>query len=202
MTIDWEPIFKIGSLSGMAALIIGIWTRIYVWFKRPKLKIEFDKSRDLVIWNIYMGHDLSSVLTRKFFNLHIRNSGKYTAKRCIAIVEVLSVSPNIAHLRGEYPIHWADVPYSGRTTGAEPVDIGSEIRRLDVVFSDRNNPVGAWLSIPLALSVPNIANQAYLSPGEHEIKIKVSCENGRGDSKIFKVISPQNWTDLDAVEVG
>ena len=108
----------------------------------------------------------------------------------------------MTHLKGQHAIHWADVPYSGRTTGAEPVDIGSEIRRLDVVFTDENSPGGAWLSIPMALSMPKITHQAYLPPGEYQIEITVSCENGRGDSKKFRVISPQAWTDLDAVGIG
>ncbi len=200
MTIEWDVVFKIGSLSGMLSLIIWVVTRIYGWFKRPILKIEFDKSRDLQIYQIYYGSN--KTLIRKFFNLHIRNASKYTAKRCVATAEVLSFPTNIAYLKGQHAIHWADVPYSGRTTGAEPVDIGSEIRRLDVVFTDHNNQGGAWLSIPMALSMPVVTHQAYLPVGNYELKVTVSCENGRGDRRKFRVTSPQVWTDLDADEIG
>jgi hypothetical protein len=198
MAFEWDIVFKVGSLSGMVSLIIWVATRLYGWFKRPSLKMEFERSRDLQIYQTFYAPNKAFI--RKFFNLHVRNLGKYTAKRCVAIAEVLSSPPNAVHLRGGHAIHWADVPYSGRTTGAEPVDIGSEIRRLDVVFTDKDNSGGAWLSIPFALSMPNAANQAYLPAGDYELKVSVSCENGRGETKKFKITSPQNWTDLEAVE--
>lgn len=200
MAFDWDLLARVGGVAGLVSAIVLIANRVSGYVNRPALNIEFDKSRDLQVYRIY--HEENKFFVRKFFNLIIRNSGRYTAKRCVAIAEVLSSPPNVAHLRGEYAIHWADVPYSGRTTGAEPVDIGSEVRRLDVVFTDKEAPTGAWLSIPLALSMPKVASQAYFPPGDYQIKVKVSCENGKGDSRRFKVASPQNWTDLDAVPTG
>lgn len=201
MAIEWDIVFKVGSLSGMLSLIIWIGTRIYGWFKRPKLKIEFDKDRDLIVWETYH-NGMSKKWTRKFLNCQVLNTGKDTAKRCEAVVTVLDCTNNMNHLRREkYAIHWADTPYSGRTTGGYPVDIGSAPQRLDIVFADKNSPEGAWLAIPFALLQPDMTKQVFLPPGAYNIEMKVFCSNGSGDSKKFKVISPQTWTDLDAVEI-
>ena len=120
--------------------------------------------------------------------------------RCEALVTVLDCPSAVTHLKDKYSIHWADTPYSGRTTGAYAVDIGSAPQRLDVVFSDTDNPNGAWLAVPFALLSPDKANQLFLPPGNYTIDVRVSCSNGNGHSKRFKVTSSQNWTDLDVAE--
>lgn len=56
---------------------------------------------------------------------------------------------------------------------------------------------GSWIAIPIALSVPSEANQAYLPPGNYKVEISVKCENGLGDTKIFNIKSPENWNELD-----
>jgi hypothetical protein len=202
MASEWDTVFKIGSLSGMISLLIWIVTRICGWFKRPSLEIEFDKDRDIKVWETYH-NGMSKKWTRKFLNCQILNTSNNVAKRCEAIVTVLSHPNDVSHLQEKYAIHWADTPYSGRTTGAFPVDIGSAPQRLDIVFTDKDSSQqGAWLAIPFALLQPNIATQVFLPPGEYEIKMNVSCSNGKGNSIRFKVTSPRQWTDLDAVKIG
>ena len=203
MAIDLKDIgYIIGSSAGVASIVILICVRISGWIKRPKLKIEFDKDRDIRVWETYYDA-MSRKWTRKFLTSQILNSGKNIAKRCEAVVTVLSCPNNVIHLQGKYAIHWADTPYSGRTTGTYPVDIGSAPQRLDIVFTDKDSSQqGAWLAIPFALLQADKAIQVFLPPGDYNIEISVFCSNGRGDSKRFKVTSPQQWTDLDAVEIG
>ncbi len=204
MAIDLKDIgYIIGSSAGVASIIILIWSRISSWSRRPKLEIDFDKDRDVRVWlSVDVDNGRSKEWTRKFFNLQILNSGKNIAKRCEAVVTVLSCPNNVTHLQEKYAIHWADTPYSGRTTGTYPVDIGSAPQRLDIVFTDKDIPQGAWLAIPFALLRPDKETQVFLPPGDYNIETNVFCSNGRGDSKRFKVTSPQQWTDLDAVEIG
>lgn len=198
MAIEWD-IFKIGSLWGLAALgslLIWLGTRIYGLVTQPALKIYFDRNEDLRIYTF-----ADTGWQRKFFTLHIKNSRRRTARRCVAVARVTDKPNSASHLEIEYTLHWGDIDYSGQTTAAQPVDMGSERRRLDVVFTDRNIQPGAWFSLPLALTAPASAGQAYLTPGEYEVEVRVRCENGRGDKGRFKVISPQQWTDLDASAV-
>ena len=196
MSNEWDIVIKVGSLSGMLSLIILGVSRVYRWFKRPKLSIEFDKSQNLRTYSF-----VDTPWRRKVFTLHIGNSGKYIAKRCIGMVNVITSPAGISHPKGKFPLHWGDIDYSARATEAQPVDIGSEGRQLDVVFSDRDNPKGGWLAVPLALSAPKKAQQFHLPPGEYRLEVTVLCENGKVDTKQFKITSPQDWIGLDVVEV-
>ena len=102
------------------------------------------------------------------------------------------------HLESNYALHWAGVDYTAQTTGAEPVDIGPETRRLDVVFTDKNQIIhGSWLAISFALSGRIDRNQAYLPPGKYKVKIEISCENGRRISKTLLITSPEQWQELE-----
>ena len=102
------------------------------------------------------------------------------------------------NIEDEYALHWAGVDYTHQTTGAEPVDIGPEPRRLDVVFTHQGQDInGCWIAMPLALSGSLRRNQAYLLPGEYEVEIEVKCENGKGAKDKFKIASPHKWEDLD-----
>jgi hypothetical protein len=60
---------------------------------------------------------------------------------------------------------------------------------------------GSWFAVPIALSRPDIASQAYMPVGEYLVKIEVECENGKGDIKWFKIISPPIWTALSMGEI-
>jgi hypothetical protein len=78
------------------------------------------------------------------------------------------------------------------------VDIGPETRRLDVVFTDKNQIIhGSWLAIPFALSGRIDRNQAYLPPGKYKVEIEISCENGRRESKKLLITSPEQWQELE-----
>jgi len=189
-----------GLITGGISLIAWIVKWICIPINRPHLKTTFNKTHDLIIWNTYINNAQTPV-TRKFFNLLIEKGGKSTASRCEANVSILKYPANVTHLAGKYSVHWGDTPYSGQTTGASPVDIGSSPHRLDVVFTDKNNPTGCWLAIPLALLNPAIAQQVYLPPGQYKIQINISCENGGGITKNFEVKSPQIWSDLDVDEI-
>jgi len=117
------------------------------------------------------------------------------------------------------------VPYSLKSTGAEPVEIPSQVsQRLDIVFTISGERIskteglspalltekvfangqvlqGCWIAIPIALSVPSVSNQAYLPPGKYEIELVTYCENGKGDEKKIQIISPTFWKDLQVKEL-
>ena len=44
-------------------------------------------------------------------------------------------------------------------------------------------------------------NQAYLPPGEYEVEIIITCENGKGDKRRYKILSPQRWDELNMIEI-
>ncbi len=189
-----------GLITGGISLIAWIVKWIYIPINRPKLKTNFDKQTDLIIWDTYF-NNTANPKRRKFFNLLIEKGGKNTATRCEANVSISACPASVSHLTGRFSAHWGDTPYSGRTTGTYPVDIGSSPHRLDVIFADKENPVGCWLAVPFALLDPAKAQQFHLPPGQYEIKISISCENGDGITKRFKVTSPQDWLDLDVNEL-
>ena len=195
---NWEILFKIGGLAGLAAFIRLLIADLARWFRKPRLKISFRKDLALRTWFFE-----DTRWERKTATLDIRNKGKDTAKRCVGVLRILKNPQTATNLEEEFALHWAGVDYTAQTTGAEPVDIGIEPRRLDVVFTDRNQPhEGSWIAIPLALSGSLRRNQAYLTPGDYEVEIEVSCENGKGDRAKFKIHSPEDWVNLDFDRLG
>lgn len=256
-----DIILDIGCLAGLAALLWNIGTRIKRHLDQPNLKIELNPQ-----WKSKPVKYIDTRIIRKFSCLFVRNEGKILARRCIATLKILEKPTEAKNLDNEHTLHWADVDYSLKTTEPEPIDIGSEPRRLDVVFTPKHElkidersssampfktaiyfrlansaglPVdvaptppppseqpnisgslipssgagdiirakiqetikapskGSWIAIPIALSVPNEANQAYLPPGDYKVEISVKCEKGIGDTKIFTIKSPENWNELD-----
>lgn len=192
MKVDFEIVF-IGSLAGLTSFIYLLTKDIARYFRQPRLKITFSRDLDL---RTFTFPDRNWV--RKFPNLHIRNTGRMTASRCVAILRILRKPENAINLEPEYSLHWAGVDYTLQTTGAEPVDIGPEPRRLDVVFTHEGQSLmGCWIAMPIALSGILVMNQAYLPPGEYYVEIQVRCENGKGDKAKFKIASPEIWAMLD-----
>ena len=55
---------------------------------------------------------------------------------------------------------------------------------------------GCWLAQPSALNNPDPRLEAYLIPGEYNIKVSVGCEDGKGDSREFILRSPASWEEL------
>lgn len=83
---------------------------------------------------------------------------------------------------------------------------GAGTREHTIVTADRlalrmTDGKGCWIAIPLALSRPDMAGQAYLPPGEYAIQVRVLCENGQGDVKAFRLKSPEGWQALALEEV-
>ena len=178
-----------GLLSSFRLLIKDL----IKFHRKPKLQINFGKDTCL---RTYSFEDTGWV--RHFATLNIKNNGKDTAKRCVAVMTILKKPRDASNVEDRCALHWAGVDYSTQTTGAQPVDIGPEPRRLDVAFTQQDQPIkGCWIAMPLALSGFLRRNQAHLLPGDYEVEIEIRCENGKGDTKKFRVTSPDNWRDLD-----
>ena len=194
----------IGSLLGIATAIRVFGKDGWNFYKRPKLQIlEFDRSRDLRTFSLP-----DKQILGKFANLHINNLNEITATRCVATITILKTPPDVSLNENCFALHWADVVYSSKSTGADPVTIGPEPRRLDIAFTTPNQTIpGCWIAIPIALSNVLVIgnqepNQVYLPPGEYEIEISVRCENGKGAKANFKLISPRIWQNLDMIPPG
>ena len=187
--------FDLGGIAGFAALLWQTLAGIVGWKGRPTLRFKpLDPNRDLRIWTFA---NLNGQ-RRKFFTLEVTNTGKRTATRCVATLVIDQCPDGVNLTNSKFALHWAGIDYSIATTGAQPVDIGSEDRRLDVAFTvEGQQHVGCWIALPVALVLP-IPNQAFLPPGRYEGNLSVSCENGTGQTIRVRVYSPNNWTDLDA----
>ncbi|MFC1995054.1 hypothetical protein ACFLVK_01445 [Chloroflexota bacterium] len=81
------------------------------------------------------------------------------------------------------------------------MDIKTEAKRVDVAFTMSRLSGQSWLATSLALAAPGKVPPATLPSGEYILEVVVSCENGKGDAKIIKLISPNNWEDLRTEEV-
>jgi hypothetical protein len=163
--------------------------------KKPRLKIlDFEKEQNLRDW-----HFRDTGWLRRAIALDVQNEEGLTAEKSVAIMRIIDKPQTVTRIERQYHLHWADVPYSMRTTGAEPIDIeGGVSRRLDVVFTDRDTGgEGCWIAIPMALTAPHSTRQAYLPPGQYKVRIEVSCANGTGDSKTLRITSPSHWRALD-----
>ena len=183
----------VGSL--IAALIIYL-VKVY-----PKPKLVLANRPDNNKWTI------ANSKTWKFVTLEVASkTGLATGceARAIIVKHPENVIINGGLLRVSNNLHWAGVSYTTRTTGMDRVDIGQSTQRLDVVFTEPDHKDGCSLAMPIALS--NVFNgnnripQAILPEGEYILEVKVSCANGRGDSKKIILTSPSNWLDLEAKE--
>lgn len=195
METNWELVLVIiGAAAGILASLRWFIKDIHNHVNRPILKIS--QTLDIKNWRF-----LDTGETRRFITLEVANKNNQTAHRCVAIAEIVKQPTGVTHLQKSYPLHWAGLPYSWLNTGADAVDIGTESRRLDVAFTTPNDRDRAWIAMPFALSVPGKVGQAALPKGEYVLKIQVSCDNGRGDSKLLKVLSPSDWQDLRAEQI-
>lgn len=190
--ISWVAI--LGAVSGVLASL-G-WVVQYIRNSIIKPRLVISEGPYVANW-----HFLGTTQVWQFVNFEVMSKRGRTAYRCVARAKVIEHPNHVTHLNKEYALHWADVPYSTRSTGAEPIDIGSVQHRLDVVFRVLQHKGGSYFTMPIALSSPGSVPQAKLPPGEYVLEVKVSCENGRGDTKTIKVISPNSGQDLQAEEV-
>jgi hypothetical protein len=193
--VDWSNFFDLGGVAGIVALLWQGASSIRRRRRTPKLHVhEFDPAHDLKYWQL----DPEGKNVRLAITLDVANKGADTATRCVATLE-LTHAPNGVRLRERrYALHWAAVEYSYRNTGSQPVDIGPEVHRLDVAFTQQGQDVpGCWIATPFALSHPSI-DQAYLPPGDYSATLRISCENGRATTVQVTINSPQEWRGLSA----
>lgn len=188
----WDILFKIGGLAGLASFIWLVIKDVAKFCRKPELHISYRSERDLRIFTYE-----KEGFKRKFVTLHVHNTGKDTARRCVAIMNTIKKPTEAMIIDEQYHLHWANVPISNLTTGAEPIDIGQEVVRLDVLFTQENQDVpGCWAAVPFALSGNLGSNQMYFSPGEYEFEVIVSCENGKESRMRFKLTPPTRWDEL------
>jgi len=194
--ISWVAI--LGAVSGVSSLFIWIVNSL----RKPKLVLSQPYVRR---WSISEG-DVEQ--TWNFVNFEV-TSKRGLAIGCEAKAIVIKHPNNVSLVKELFKegsgLHWADIPYISRSTGADRVDIGSAPQRLDVAFTVPNKSRQSNLAMPIALNTMWITGssvpQAILPEGEYIFNIKVSCANGKGDSKKIKLISPDNWQNLEAEKV-
>ena len=191
VNIVWFAI--LGFAFGLAAFLRWIYHDIADYVSRPRLVIAHGPF--VVDWQ-----SLDTEETRRFIHLEVANYKKEVARNCVARVRVVRPPDGVLLLSEEFLLHWADTPYSTVSTQPEPVDIGGEVKRLDVAFTVSHCAGQSWFAMPLALAVPDKSPQAALPPGEYVVRVSVTCENGWGDAKMFKFTSPREWHDLQAEE--
>ncbi len=184
-----------GVIAGYLSFVRLLLGDVRGWCKRPRLEIGFNPTEDLREWDL-----LGASRKQKVATVHVRNNRRTPALRCVAVLRPISAPPGVTIGKKEFVLHWADTDYTTHSNIAEPVDMGLERRRLDVAFAihvDEQAPqAGAWVAIPLALSVPARATQAFLAPGEYRFRLTVNCANGKGASMEFFISSPVTWTAL------
>lgn len=198
MATDTSWVAIVGAVSGVSSLFIWLVNNI----RKPRLVMSEPYVRQ---WSISMGN-----ITNKwnFLNFEVTTK-RGLAIGCEAKAIIIKHPTNVTLvkelLKEGCGLHWADIPYSGRSTGVDRVDIGSAPQRLDVVFTVPTQSGQSNLAMPIALGTLWNSNisvpQAILPQGEYILKIKVSCANSKGDAKTIKLTSPNLWQDLQAEEV-
>lgn len=80
-------------------------------------------------------------------------------------------------------------------SGADPLIWRSENRT--PVVKIEGPRIGAWIALPLALTLPELADQAKLEPGQYHVKIEIFAINGSGDLCALTIKSSLNWKELN-----
>jgi hypothetical protein len=82
-------------------------------------------------------------------------------------------------------------------TGASPIisDDNTRIMRFEGPRS------GAWIALPLALSMPELVDQARLEPGRYEAKIRIYPINGEPLECNLVITSSVDWERLDYISL-
>ena len=190
MEVDVSWFAILGFALGIAACLRWIFHDITSFTSRPRLLISHGPFT--INWQ-----SIDTDETRRFVHVEAR-CRRGIARQCTASARIITHPENMTVMQQEFPLHWADTPYSAVSTEAEAVDIKTEARRLDIAFTTSYLGGQSWLAIPLALTVPGKVPQATLPPGEYTLEITVSCENGRGDTVLIKLTSPAEWQHLQA----
>jgi hypothetical protein len=191
MEVDVSLFAVLGFAFGLAAALRWVFHDIAGFLNRPRLIISHGPFA--INWQ-----SINTEEVRRFVHFEVSSRKGNLARRCVGRARIIEHPENVTILQEEYPLHWADAPYSTVGTEAEPVDISREVRRLDVAFTMSNSGGKAWIAMPLALAVPDKVPQAALPRGEYVLEVTVSCENGRGDSARLRLKAPDGWEDLQA----
>ena len=192
-----EIIYNLGGVVGILALG-GI---LYGMFTRPRLKIKYEAKSDLRQWNFTALNDSSPLQQRKVFTVHVFNQGKKVAQKCEAFVKIGHSHPKVNLLQKVFPLQWADTDYKKLSASMEPVDIIKCPRRLDVLYAESGqSQKGCWIASSQALAMVPDVNQFYLPSGKYNLKVSVTCSNGTGDSKSFKLTMGDQWFDMKIKE--
>lgn len=183
------------SLTASAALSIldrlGMLVR-WVTRQRRIAILPFDARENLKVWTFAS----PPVHQKKFWTLEVRVRGGATAKRCVAIAYVHQVSPKVGY-RGAFPLHWADIDYKFRTTGADPADIGPEGLRLDVAFTyPAQLAPGCFMATMGAVTAPQLRGEDHLTPGDYVVRVIVRSENSGAAALTLNLRSPTTWDQL------
>ena len=192
VNINWFAI--LGFAFGLAAFLRWIFHDIANSINRPRLVISHGPFA--INWQ-----PIDTEETRRFIHLEVTSKRGKVARHCLAKARIIKHPDDVTILQEEFPLHWADTPYSIVNTEAGPVDIRREARRLDVAFTVSQYSGQSWIALPLALAVPQKTPQAVLPQGEYILKVTVSCEDKQEDAITIKIISPENWEELKAEKV-
>ena len=193
MEVDIGWFAVLGFAFGLAAFLRWIFHDITGFTGRPRLTLSHGPF--VINWQ-----SIDTDETRRFVHFEA-TSKKGIARHCIAKARIVRRPDNVNNMavpQEEFPLHWADTPYSTVSTEAEAVDVRTETRRLDIVFTTSRFSGQSWLATPLALAAPGKVPQATLPPGEYILEVIVSCENGKGDTGLIKLTSPEDWQELEA----
>lgn len=160
---------------------------------RPRIEIlPFSPVDNLKIWTFAN----PPVHQKKFWTLEVRVRGGSTARRCIALADVHQVSPKVGN-RGTFALHWADIDYKFRTTGADPADIGPEGLRLDVAFSyPAQDAPGCYMATMGAVTAPQLRGEDCLAPGDYVVRIVIRSENAGAVGVTLNLRSAEVWDQL------
>lgn len=196
--IDWN------STGVIAGIIIGVvsasaaltkWVILPVWRSIRKPSIKFVRGPYAI------NREFQNQGIWRFVNIEVKNKRNETARRCVATAKILKQPDNAKLVQQDFPLHWADVPFSGQSTGVDSVDIAKVPQRLDIAFTTPDHNKTSSIATPVALSMSGQAPQAILPSGEYILQLIISCENGSGDVMKIKLISPDNGQDLRAEKI-
>jgi len=190
MNVDINWVAILGFAFGLAAFLRWVYQDIVNYTRMPRLTISHGPF--VINWQSIKRNE-----TRRFAHFEAVSRGG-VAHHCLARARILKHPAEVTLLQKEFPLHWADTPYSTVATGMEPVDIGAEARRLDIAFTVSSRSGACYLALPLVLAEPGKIPQATLPPGEYTLEIAVTCINGKGDTKVIRLVSPQEWEGLRA----
>lgn len=163
----------------------------------PQLKIRsINQAKDVVIWKHHI-----TAWKRKFITVKVENTRMKTATRCSAKLTFTMIPPNVSHLKREYNLRWIGSNQSGHGDDTGSIHISKGLRRLEIVFSDSDEALkGCWIACAEAFSDTE-KSQVFLPAGIYHAVLTITCENGKGAVKKYKIISPLQWEKVRVLEM-